>query len=232
VEVRKVVHPLSRRLIVTLLVMLGAGAAVGPVLAPKLLARTAVTATQALQIVPHTVEVTAITCGANNSSDACQAAYPGTLGGNARVYTSVSDDRTKFTAAVDLLPTSSYLRLHIGVINTANNQVLARLKLNVPDGFDYFVSPYYYVVGEANFPAPNTDPTGQLDRVKAIYNLTRLDVNTWEIKLMPSARGTLNPHAISFSPGDIYDIHIDFALRNGTPPGFYVIQGSLEAPSV
>ena len=230
----------SRRLIATLLVMLGAGAAVGPVLAPKLLSKTAVTATQALQIydgtiAPGNLDVTTVPCDGTESSGSCNTVIP--LPANTRWYKSVSDDRTKFTVAIDMFPTSSYLRIHVPIINRSNNQVLARLKLNVPDGLDYYVSPYYDAVGQADAlglnPSLPDDPQGLLDSTKAIYNLIRIDANTWEIKMMPSAvHPTFNPNAMGGPIGDVFDVHLDLALSNGTPPGFYLITGTVDALNV
>ncbi len=162
------------------LVLIGLGAAVGPVLAARIKGNAVITVTQAITI--GTVQLTNI----NDMN-------PPT---NGRAYTSKDDTNTRFTVSADLLPHPSGIRVHLGLLNAANNQMRLRLTLEVPDPI--MVDIQAYVPSSPNM------------------TLGRLDQSTWEI-------------AIASSPGVENDIHIDLALPNAGPPGFYTVKGKIEA---
>ena len=151
------------------LVAAGAGAAVGPVLAPKLMGRTAITATQALQF------ATSATFGWGYDFDE-NVPTPGSVPGNARTYYSVNDTRTQFTVGFDMIPTSSVLWVNVPVKSISNNQILAKLTLDVPDGISVDV------IDSDDYSSPLSTQVG------------RLGANTWEMNFQ--ADSTINVYYI------------------------------------
>lgn len=183
-------YKIPKFILVVILVATGAGAAVGPVLAPRLTGKLAVTATQALQIERGAVGGYGPVPGINVPV------------GAARSYVSLNDTHTQFTAAFDMVPTGSVLWLKLPIDNTSNNQILAKLTLDVPDGISYDIvdNPILLTTG-------GTTAVGRLGR------------NTWEVRFQPSASPSVT-------------LYMAFAMANGTPPGFYTIHGTLEAENV
>lgn len=142
---------------------------------------------------------------------------------NARSFVSLNDTGTDFTVAVDMLPTSSKFDVAVPLYNSANNQQLERLTLDIPDGL--LVDLESIRLAAAGVTTANKASIG------------RLTANTWEITLQPNlgpgtyddfisiTDATLN-HTVA-APASGFIIHV--ALQNGTPPGFYAIRGRLEA---
>lgn len=149
-------------LLAAVLVAAGAGAAVGPVLAPKLMGRQAITATQALQLASSA----SFGWGYNMSTNLPTL---GTAPGNVRTYYSVNDTKTQFTVGFDMVPTSSVIWTSVPITSISNNQILAKLTLDVPDGISVDVT-------ELNSgSAPHSTVVG------------RLGANTWELNFGPSS---------------------------------------------
>ncbi len=142
--------------------------------------------------------------------------------GNARSYVSLNDTGTDFTIAIDLLPTSSKFDIAIPLYNSANNQQLAELTLDIPDGVMVDLE---QIQLDASPPIPGTNMAA----------IGRTSANTWEVRLQPNL-GTYydfiaipngNPGEYMAAPASGIIVHV--ALANGTPPGFYAIRGKLQA---
>lgn len=209
-----------------IIILGGAGAAVGPVLARQLAGRTTVTATQALNLQLPLVD------GADIPILARTVIGGGTLPGftlaqqlppKARIYQSLNDTSLQFTVAVDLVATSGKFDVVVPIGNLSNNQVIAQLQLHVPEGLDVDVVTSGPVDVLTTAPATVTPIAG-----KATF--TRLNANTWEGTWQPATATYEEEIQDSFPPLTIvayngFVMHV--ALHNGTPPGFYVIQGTL-----
>lgn len=203
-------------IVTVLLVATGAGAAVGPVLSPRLTGRVAITATQALQfeqpIVP-TVLSPQYYLGASDVFPPPYAKAPAIT----RVYTSLNDQKTDFTVSVDLLPTSSKFDILLPIGNLANNQVLALLTLDSGGCLELDVEPLGHVYAYGGQPNPIN--------VGGLVKIGRMGPNSWEI--MAPARTHASDTANGITGYNGAWIHV--ALANGLPPGYYTLRGTLEA---
>ena len=204
------------------IVVAGAGAAVGPILAQRLTVRTTVTATQALHLDLPLVDMafTPFPTVISGSTPTYKTAQQ--LPQGARVYESLTDTSTEFTVAADLTATSSKFDVIVPIGNLSNNQVVARLELDIPDGLDVDI--------ERSGPVNVNTLVPAITSIAGKANFTRINPNTWEGTWPPQT--ATSEAAIEgvfpFTPITAYNgfvMHI--ALHNGTPPGFYLIQGKV-----
>lgn len=206
-----------------ILVLTGAGAATGPVLAPRLSGRVAVTATQALIMARPLVDTLGTPVPTIIGGSTGTYVTANQLPANARGYASLNDTATQFTVSADLVATSSYFDVVLPVGNNANNQVVAELKLSIPDGLDVDI--------EQSGPVNVTTSLGPIIQtaIAGKMRVGRMDANTWEATWpanTPTTESAIEqPSLINIVAYNGFVLHI--ALHNGTPPGFYQIQGTL-----
>ncbi len=202
-------------------VLAGAGAAVGPILAQKLPGRTAVTATQALKLALPLVDmaytpVPTIIGGATGTTYVTAQQLPQ----GARIYESIDETSTQFTVAADLTATSSKFDVIVPIANLSNNQIIAQLQLEVPEGVDVDVE-RSGPVDVTSFIPPDVSVAGKV-------GITRINATTWEgtwPPFTPSSEVAIDSSLVNIVGYNGFVLHI--ALHNGTPPGFYVIQGKV-----
>lgn len=243
------------------LVAAGAGAAVGPTLAPRLTGRVAVTATQAVTIRRVPTAATSFDglaasqpINETNPAAGLLTGQPGILvplssmssaygsgrylmtaepdltylPSGTRSYVSLNDTGTQFTIALDMLPTSSKFDVVVSLNNSSNNQVLADLNLDIPDGLTIDIE---------KIAIQQPGGGGPVDAKAGKVSLGRMSPNSWELTL---AANTGNYDDIlsrtdggGFGvgmPASGFIMHV--AMANGTPPGFFQIQGTLQAKNV
>jgi len=144
---------------------------------------------------------------------------------SARSFVSINDTGTDFTVAIDLLPTSSKFDIAIPLYNSANNQQLAELTLDIPDGVMVDLE---QIKLNATPPIPGTD----------MATIGRTSANTWQVRLQPNLGTYYDFIAMNSSVPNVYlatpasGIIVHVALANGTPPGFYAIRGKLQAQNL
>ncbi len=206
-----------------LLISIGAGAAVGPVLAARLTGKVAIIATQALTFSTPLVAVPGgppLYVGGATGTYLLPVAVPG----GTRTFSDLNDQKIEFTVSVDLLPTSSKFDILVPMANSANNQVIAQLTLEVPDQVLVDVERLgSVVVTTQNAPVVLTTTIG------GQLTLGRTSANTWEIHAPPLVDYTQS--ALEFSGAQItaYNgLWLHVGMPNGTPPGFYQIKGKIE----
>lgn len=190
-------------LLAVLLLAAGSGAAVGPVLASRLLASAALSVTQALSYGAIVIGDNA-TAFSGLPGSVLMAPPPG-----ARAYVSSSDDKTRFTAAVDLLPTGGRYDMAVPISNRSNSQMRAQLTLDVPDELlvdveQIGVFPY----------APTTS---------GLLKVGRTSFNTWEFTAPGGTQGTDSANRL------LNGLVIHVALPTNAPPGFYTLRAQIHA---
>lgn len=206
-----------------LLISVGAGAAVGPVLAARLTGRVAIIATQALTFSTPLVAVPGgpplYIGGATGTY-----LYPVQVPGGTRTFADLNDQKIEFTVSIDLLPTSSKFDILVPMANASNNQVIAQLTLEVPEQVLVDVERLNsVVVTTQNFPVVLTTTIG------GQLTVGRTSASTWEIlapPLVPYTQAALEYTGTQITAYNGLLLHV--GLPNGTPPGFYQIKGRIE----
>jgi len=206
-----------------LVVSIGAGAAVGPVLAARLTGKVAIIATQALSFSTPLVGVPwgppLYIGGATGTY-----VYPVAVPGGTRTFSDLNDQKIEFTVSIDLLPTSSKFDILVPMANISNNQVIAQLTLDVPEAVLVDIERLgSVVVTTQNAPVVLTTTVG------GQLTVGRTSANTWEIlapPLVPYTQTALEYTGAQITGYNGLLLHV--GMPNGTPPGFYQIKGKIE----
>lgn len=214
-------RPASIMLLAALLIAIGTGAAVGPVLASRLSGRASITSTQALALSLPLIASHGITYhvgGATSSGYLPALAVPA----GARPFSDLTSDKVAFTVAVDLLPTGSKFDVLLPVANAANNPLTATISLDVPEGI--------LVDAEAIGAITVATGPGAVVTVGGQLNVGRTTASTWEVWAPAFMRD--HESAVEAGTGNqitgYSGILLHVALPNRTPPGFYSLRGRIE----
>ena len=164
------------------LVAATAGAAVGTVLAGNVQGNLPTTVSQGL--IADTPTATA--AGGSYSND--------------QSFVSVSDDGTRFTAAIEL-NTGDMWRVEVPLTNESDNDMVVELTIDFPLGITVDI--------------PDNDGLGDSSDATGVGNITRTGLHTWKLDLDSAATGTDK-------------VGIEIAHRDDAPPGFYQIQATFQ----
>jgi hypothetical protein len=170
-------------LLVGCLITVGAGAAVGVVLSGLIEGEISVTVSQAIQVERPTVTKT----------DGTAWPHP--------YFTSVSDDKTKFTAAVEVYCGEEFM-VNLPIRNQGDSELVAEFTLS------------HNPKDEDGKITIDVDGSGVIDDV------VRISSDTWKF--------TVDSNAADGTPPTFDGVKITVALGNKVEPGFYHLEGQLQ----
>jgi hypothetical protein len=173
-------------LVIACIVTVGAGAAVGTVLTGLIEGDISVSVSQSILVERPTVTDTSGNAWAHRS------------------FTSVSDDKTKFTASAEAYAKETFV-INLPVSNLSKSNLNVKLSfLSIPSGVTVDV---------------------QGNGVISSANIVRVDANTWKFVVPGGASdGTPPPPSTNVN----WDgIKIQIALASNVAPGFYELDGQI-----
>ena len=115
-----------------------------------------------------------------------------------RTFTSVSDNRTKFSGVAEVYQKESFI-LEVPIRNNGNQNIVAEMTLTIPSGVGITADAY---------------------KMGVIDDVVRTGPNTWKFTVGSNANGRDDFPTVD-------GVKIEVATSATTPPGFYEITGEI-----
>lgn len=219
-------------LLILALVAAGWGAAVGTVLSGKVVGEMPVTVSQALEV-GTPVNPDDVDWESNDFTGPQSVALAwGTEIKADRFIGTVSDDQTAFQAAAEF-DAGDKLIILVPLKNASNQDLVAELNINYPDGFtvevvsaDQFVKDQDPDPGDMYIKIGGNDVT-ETDNAYT-KNMVRTSLTSWKFEVTKDADKTTPAKGTAHNDSGQDSIAIVIAASDTIAPGFYTIEGKIK----